>query len=190
MKTYKLNGQDRELIEKAKEIVIKSKPVNLIDTGDVGAALVTRKGNIFQGVSMGFYCGIGSCGEYQAIGAMISNGEKEIKTIVAVYYSNRRKKYKVVPPCGKCREMIQQASKKNQNTEVIVSENKKIKLKDLIPYSWGGDNRKMKIRFCPKCRSTDIVAVAGMQIGLFECVRCGFRSPIFPEKELEEVKAK
>jgi len=135
MKTYKLNKQDKELIEKAKEIIVKSKPVNLVDTGDVGAALVTSKGNIFQGVCLGFYCGIGSCGEYQAIGNMISNGEKEIKTIVAVLYDN--KKYKVIPPCGKCREMISQASKKNKNTWVIVSNSKKVKLKDLMPYSWG-----------------------------------------------------
>ena len=47
----------------------------------------------------------------------------------------------------------------------------------------------MKIRFCPKCKGTNIVAVAGMQVGLFECVDCGFRSAIFPERELEvEVK--
>ena len=81
MKIYSLNKQDKELIEKAKEIITKSSPVNLIDTGEVGSALVTSKGNIFSGVSMGFYCGIGSCGEYQAIGNMISNGEKEITTL-------------------------------------------------------------------------------------------------------------
>jgi len=49
----------------------------------------------------------------------------------------------------------------------------------------------MKIKFCPKCRETQIVAVAGSQIGLWECVSCGFRSPIFPEKEVGDVgKAK
>lgn len=41
----------------------------------------------------------------------------------------------------------------------------------------------MKVRFCPKCKGTNIVAVAGGQLGLFECVKCGFRSPIFPEAE-------
>jgi len=130
----KLTKQDKELIEKAKEIIIKSKPVNLIDTGDVGSALITSKGNIFQGVSLGFYCGIGSCGEYQAIGNMISNGEKEIKTIVAVTEDGR-----VISPCGKCREMIKQASKKNWNTEIIISKTKKLKLKELLPHdTWGG----------------------------------------------------
>ena len=138
----KLTKEDEKLIEKAKEIIAKSRPVNLIDTGNVGSALITSKGNIFRGVSMGFYCGIGSCAEYQAIGAMISNGEKEIKTIVAVQYDEKTKKHKVIPPCGKCREQIAQASKKNQNTEVLISETKKVELKELLPYSWGGSIEK------------------------------------------------
>ena len=138
----KLTKEDKQLIEKAKEIIIKSRPLNLIDTGDVGSALTTSKGNIFQGVSMGFYCGIGSCGEYQAIGSMISNGEKEIKKIVAVWYNEKAKKYGIIPPCGKCREMIAQTSKKNKNTEVIISETKKVKLKELLPFAWGGTLEK------------------------------------------------
>jgi cytidine deaminase len=138
----KLTKEDKKLIEKAKEIIVKSRPVNLIDTGDVGSALMTSKGNIFQGVCIGHYCGIGSCGEYQAIGAMISNGEKFIKKIVAVWYDEKRKRYEVIPPCGKCREMIHQTSKKNWNTEVIISNSKKVKLKDLMPHSWGGTIEK------------------------------------------------
>lgn len=134
----KLTKEDKELIERAKEIIIKSRPVNLIDTGDVGSALISSKGNIYRGVSMGFYCGIGSCGEYQAIGNMISNGEKEIQTIVAVVYSDKKKRYKVIPPCGKCREMIKQACRKNKNTRVIVSDTKKVKLSELLPYSYDG----------------------------------------------------
>jgi len=138
----KLTKEDKKLIEEAKQIIVKSRPVNLIDTGDVGSALITSKGNIFRGVSMGFYCGIGSCGEYQAIGSMISNGEKEIKTIVAVWYDAKTQKYEVIPPCGKCREMIHQSSKKNWNTEVIISDSEKVKLKDLLPHSWGGTIEK------------------------------------------------
>ena len=136
----KLTKEDKELIEKAKGIIVKSRPVNLIDTGDVGSALITSKGNIFQGVCLGFYCGIGSCGEYQAIGNMISNGEKEIKTIVAVLYDE--KKYGVIPPCGKCREMIHQLGKKNWDTEVIISTSKKVKLKELLPHAYDGTIEK------------------------------------------------
>jgi len=138
MKVYPLTKEDKELIAKAKEIIVKSAPVKIKNVGDVGSALITSRGNIFQGVCMDFYSGIGSCGEYQAIGNMISNGEKEIKKIVAVWYDDKTKKYKVIPPCGKCREMIHQLNKKNWKAEVIISENKKVKLEDLLPYSWGG----------------------------------------------------
>lgn len=133
----KLTKEDKILIEEAKEIILKSKPVNLIDTGYIGSALITSKKNIFKGVNLGHYCGIGSCGEYQAIGNMISNGEKQIKTIVSV-----TKKGKIIPPCGKCREMINQTSKNNKNAEVIISKNKKVKLKELLPYDWKGSIEK------------------------------------------------
>jgi cytidine deaminase len=86
---------------------------------------------------LGFSCGIGSCAEYQAIGSMISNGEKEIKTIVAVWFDNNKNKYEIIPPCGKCREMIKQSSNNNMNTEVILSKTKKVKLKELLPNPWG-----------------------------------------------------
>jgi cytidine deaminase len=127
----KLIKEDKSLIEEAKKIILKSKPVKLTDTGDVGSALITTKGNVFSGVNFSFDCGIGSCGEYQAIGNMISNGEKEIKTIVAVTLNGR-----VIPPCGKCREMIKQASKNNLNTGVIISKTKKVKLKALLPHAY------------------------------------------------------
>ena len=73
---------------------------------------------------------------------MISNGEKEIKTIVAVWYNDKTKKYQVIPPCGKCREMMHQLGKKNWDTKVIISKNKKVKLKDLLPYAWKGTIEK------------------------------------------------
>ena len=134
-----LTKDDKELIEKAKEIILKSNKIDLYDTADVGSALITPKGNIYVGVCIGHFCGIGSCAEYQAIGNMISNGEKEIKKIVAVWYDKKKKKFMgVIPPCGKCREMIKQTSKKNYNADVIISNLKKVKLKDLLPYSWGG----------------------------------------------------
>jgi cytidine deaminase len=138
----KLNARDKMLIEEAKKIILKSKRVKLIGTGDVGAALITSKGNIFTGVDLGFYCGIGSCGEYQAIGSMISNGENEIGSIVSLYYHAKTGKYRIIPPCGKCREMMWQASKRNRNAEVIISGTKKLRLRELLPHAWGGSLEK------------------------------------------------
>ncbi len=134
-----LTKENRALIEKAKEIILKANKIDLCDTADVGCALITSNGNIYTGVCIGHFCGIGSCAEYQAIGNMISNGEKDIKTIVAVWYEKKKKKFHgIIPPCGKCREMIKQTSKKNWNTDVIISNLNKVKLKELLPHSWGG----------------------------------------------------
>ena len=49
---------------------------------------------------------------------------------------------------------------------------------------------ELKIKFCPKCKSLQIMPVAGGQIGIFECVNCKFRGTIFPEKILENKKQK
>jgi Zn ribbon nucleic-acid-binding protein len=48
----------------------------------------------------------------------------------------------------------------------------------------------MKFRFCPKCKGTNIINVAGGKIGLSECVKCKFRSTIFPEVEQEKKEEK
>ncbi len=132
-----LTNADKLLIEKAEEITLRANKIKLYDTADVGSALITQNGNIYYGVSIGHFCGIGSCAENQAIGSMISNGEKVIKTIVSIWYEQKSKKFRgVIPPCGKCREMIKQTSKKNWETYVIVSNSKKVKLKELLPYAW------------------------------------------------------
>ncbi len=127
----KLTMEDKELIEEAKQVILKSKQIKLVDTASMGSSLLTSNGNLFSGVCMGFYCGIGSCAEYQAIGSMVSNGENEIKIIVAISENGN-----IHPPCGKCREMINQVCKGNKDTFVIVSKNKKIKLKELLPLAW------------------------------------------------------
>jgi len=139
----KLTKEDKELIDRAKNIILKSNQIDLYDTADVSSALITSKGNVYTGVCIGHFCGIGSCAEYQAIGNMISNGEKDIKSIVAICYDKKKKKFMgVIPPCGKCREMIKQTSKKNWDTEVIISNSTKVKLKKLLPHSWGGSLEK------------------------------------------------
>ena len=127
----KLTKEDKELIIKARSLVNKKK----IYSGElkaVGTALVSKKGRIFTGVNMDFWCGVGFCAESSAISNMVSHSdETEIKTIVAS--SNTR----VMPPCGRCREVMHLIDKRNRNnTDVIISNTKKVKLKELLPYDW------------------------------------------------------
>lgn len=44
--------------------------------------------------------------------------------------------------------------------------------------------KRMKIKFCPKCKERDLKMIAGGSVGLWQCKKCGFRSAIFPEREI------
>lgn len=39
-------------------------------------------------------------------------------------------------------------------------------------------------KFCPRCKSEDVMMVAGGTIGMWMCKKCGFSGSIFPEKEI------
>ncbi|GEM_PF-3268012 len=41
------------------------------------------------------------------------------------------------------------------------------------------------IKFCPRCKSTEIQAFAGGVTGTWQCKNCSFLSPLFPEKVME-----
>jgi Zn ribbon nucleic-acid-binding protein len=59
--------------------------------------------------------------------------------------------------------------------------------KELMKLRW---IYKMEVKFCPKCESSDLIMVAGGEIGMWECKDCSFRSSIFPEKEIQKIKEK
>lgn len=122
---------NEQLIKKAESVINSRKIKHGCTVGDVGCALITDKGNIYLGVCIDVSCGIGFCAEHSAIAAMITNDEHKIKKIVAVSEDGR-----IIPPCGRCREFINQIHKQNKNTEVIIKKNKIIKLKELLPRSW------------------------------------------------------
>jgi len=128
----KLTKEDKELIKEAGRLVGEKKVSGGV-VREVGSALITKKGKIFTGANLDLYCGIGFCAEHSAVANMISHSnETQIKTIVAVYG-----KGKVLYPCGRCRELIQLIDKRNRNnTKVIISKNKKVKLKELLPGDW------------------------------------------------------
>jgi cytidine deaminase len=128
-----INKEDKKLIEKAKALVA-SKDIRGGVVKEVGCVLVTEKGKVFSGVSMDLVCGIGFCAEHTAISQMITQtDETHIKTIVAAGDKG------VISPCGRCRELMNILDAKNKNTEVIISGEKKIKLKELLPFPWEAD---------------------------------------------------
>lgn len=121
----------KKVYDAAKNAVNPKKISEQICSGGVGAAVVSKKGNIYTGVCIDTDCSLGMCAERNAISTMITNGEFEITMVAAV-----DKKGKVLPPCGACREFMMQL-KNSSETEVLVdSDGTVILLKDLMPYSY------------------------------------------------------
>ena len=131
MNNYKLSKIDLQLIEMARSLVDVKKVSGGI-VKEVGSALLTEEGKIFTGASLDLWCGIGFCAEHSAIANMISHSnETKIRTIVA---HNGRE---IIYPCGRCREMMELVDIRNrEHTAVIISQDRKVKLKELLPGKW------------------------------------------------------
>ena len=121
---------NEQLIQRAKSVVRPKEISEGVSTGDVGCALISENNHLYLGVSIHACCGVGFCAEHSAIAAMVTNGEYRIKKIVAVSSDD------ILPPCGRCRELMYQIDEKNWNTEIIIDKNRVVKLKDLLPEPW------------------------------------------------------
>ncbi|WP_083931399.1 cytidine deaminase family protein [Salinicoccus albus] len=99
--------------------------------GHVAAALLTDKGNVYTGVALDLPSSIGFCAEHNAISTMVTQGEYRVDKIIAVYESGN-----VLPPCGRCRELISQVGDSNYNCEIGLPDRRVAKLKDLLPERW------------------------------------------------------
>jgi cytidine deaminase len=121
----------KELIEKAKQVQGEFKLENKYSyAGSVGAAIKTQKGNMYTGICIDLPSGIGFCAEHSAVAEMLKNRETEIEAAVAVGDD------KILPPCGRCREMMYQINRNNLDAKIIVDENTIVTLKELLPHTW------------------------------------------------------
>ena len=127
----------QKLIQEAEQVLNSRKISSDAYAGSVAAALLSEAGNIYVGVCIDTGCGMGFCAEHSAIAAMITADESRIMKIVAV--SNNG----IVAPCGRCREFINQVNDNNLKTEVMISENKIVSLKELLPYIWDEASKEL-----------------------------------------------
>jgi len=125
-----LDSKDRELIEKARDIISKN-----YDSKDylhtVGSALRAKSGKIYVGVNV--YSLHGTCAEQVALGAAITNGEREFDTVVAVRGPQGEE---ILPPCGNCCQILKDYA---PECEVILSdedEGLKVKSHELLPFAY------------------------------------------------------
>lgn len=121
----KLNDEDKKLIEIATELINKRKSKI---TG-CACALITENGNIYTGINLDTENPSAVCAEPIAVGNMLTNGENKAKTIVTI-----NKKGGVSSPCGVCRELLH--GLKIGNPYMIVNNDEKVKLNELLPYAW------------------------------------------------------
>jgi cytidine deaminase len=125
-----------ELVRKAKEATAAA--VRASNTsggwgefGAIGAAIQVTDGPVFTGVSISLLCGIGFCAEHSATAEMVKHGYTRIERIVAITHDGT-----VIPPCGRCRELLYQVNIDNLDAKVLVSDTQEAELRELLPHVW------------------------------------------------------
>ena len=92
-----------ELYKAAKEVQNPRDVSERVYAGGVAAAIESADGNIFTGISIDTSCTLGICAERNAIFNMITNGDNEIKRVLAIMPDGS-----IGAPCGACRELMVQ----------------------------------------------------------------------------------
>ncbi len=101
-----------------------------LTAGSVSSALVTESGNVYTGICLDLACGIGFCAEHSAVAAMLLHRETVIVKIVALSIE------RIMPPCGRCRDLLMQVDRRNLVCEVILSDTESKTLHELLPHAW------------------------------------------------------
>lgn len=123
-----------EMYQMAKAVQNGRRISDYIEAGSVAAAILSSTGKIYTGVCIDTCCTLGICAERNAIFNMITNGEQEIKKVLAVMPNG-----KSGAPCGACRELMAQLMPNSyQEIEILLDyETEKIvALGELTPKWW------------------------------------------------------
>ena len=98
----------------------------------VGAALLTKKGNVFTGCNVeNSSYGLTNCAERTAVFKAVSEGETEFKEIV-IYVDSA----KLPTPCGACRQVLSEFSSDLKVTIISKTEEKQTDIQELLPLSF------------------------------------------------------
>lgn len=124
-----MNKEWENLCNLAMQVINPYEVSENIYAGSVGAAVLTKKGNIYTGVCIDTSCSLGMCAERNALSTMFTNGEYEVVKVCAVYKDGT-----VMPPCGACREFMMQLGGNAKEIEVLIDQQgKTVRLGDLMP---------------------------------------------------------
>lgn len=123
-----------DLYKAAKNVQNPREVSERIYAGGVAAAIEASSGKIYTGVCVDTSCTLGICAERNAIFNMITNGDNEIKRVIAIMSDG-----KIGAPCGACRELVTQLMPKSyQHVEIMLDYKKEkvVTLGELIPEWW------------------------------------------------------
>ena len=95
-----LTQEDLDLIQAARE-AIRLNYDGIRCRFTVGAAVRCADGRIYTGVNV--YSIHGACAEQVAMGAAITQGQRDFEAIVAVRGAQGEE---ILPPCGNCRQIL------------------------------------------------------------------------------------
>ncbi|MCM1514261.1 MAG: NUDIX domain-containing protein [Anaeroplasma bactoclasticum] len=105
-----------------------------VEAGGVAAVILSTSGTIYTGVCIDTCSTLGICAERNAIFQMITNGEQEIKKVLAIMPNG-----KTGTPCGACRELMVQLMPNNYQEIEIMADyetGKVVTLEELTPKWW------------------------------------------------------
>ena len=123
-----------EMFQAAKAVQNGRKISDYVDAGGVADAILSSSGKIYTGVCVDTCSTLGICAERNAIFSMITNGEQEIKKVLAIMPNG-----KSGAPCGACRElMVQLMPNSYGEIEVLIDFDKEeiVTLGELTPKWW------------------------------------------------------
>ncbi len=122
------------LYEAAKAVQRPREISGTVSAGEVAAAIESASGRIYTGVCVDTACTLGICAERNAIFNMITNGESEIRRVLAILPDG-----KTGAPCGACRElMVQLMPGRCKDIEIMLDleQEKTVTLGELTPAWW------------------------------------------------------
>lgn len=119
------------LINKAQALAHKHDLTDDVAIGHAGCAIKTKSGKVYTGVSVNTSCNLGFCAEVCAMAEMIKDEETEIEIVVAVGRHGE-----LIPPCGRCRELMYQINRKNLHAKILIDKNETTTLEEFLPHRW------------------------------------------------------
>jgi cytidine deaminase len=124
------NFDPDDLVRKALAVATPLRCSDECTAGGVGAAALAQSGEVFTGICIDARCSLGFCAEHAAIAEMLKQRLTHIVAIVAVTANGE-----IIPPCGRCRELIRQLDPANWETIVVVAPGTLTRLADLLPHA-------------------------------------------------------